>query len=365
MREHLLLVHEVSVRKRGRTLEHPEVLENIGNMIVIRKPPPPLEHRQTKFWNNPEQTRIDTTTIDTVCSAVRNKLSLMNVKSTMHDIYSIVDRYLPDNQDLPHLLFTDMRSRHTHARAIPCIADSLDMNLKQIISNSRVDGSFMGLGFETDESPPAGKQFAGLRFQITIAYAAFIPPASEWGKSEWVAKAPIEIRKLLCDIVNAPAKDGATVAKIVSLQLERLGCSLLDVVSGSSDGGGENEGRKFGVHATLEESSPLYIRRRGLEHLAWNFCGAGLAAAEPMSKNIKLLSSYLNDGITWTKLKQIAVNPVANGGSIHSRFRLGLGSGPLALGSGSPPNSNHHSPWKGHSASTPRVWASVFMPMWV
>ena len=113
------------------------------------------------------------------------------------------------------------------------------------------------------ESPPSGPRWAGLRFQITYVYAVFIPETRGWEDDTWNKKAPVTVQRHLCDIVHAPAKDGATVSKIVLLQLERLGCSLADIVSGSTDGGGENEGVQ-GVHALMEGHNPLYVRRMGV-----------------------------------------------------------------------------------------------------
>ena len=144
-------------------------------------------------------------------------------------------------------------------------------------------------------------------------YIAFIPPVQDWETAEWDARAPIRSINCLCDLVNAPAKDGATVHKILCLQLERLGCSVADLVSGSTDGGGENEGKE-GVHALIEEVCPLYVRRRGLEHLAWNYCSAGLSACSDLCHAYRDLSTYLHEGVTWSRLKQIATSPDRLGG---------------------------------------------------
>ena len=199
-------------------------------------------------------------------------------------------------------------------RSAPWLCDAVEAHLKHRLADARENGSFVGCGFETDESPPSGPKWAGLRFQISIAYFGFIPPADEWDRPEWSEQPPIKCIRHLCDIINAPGKDGATVAKIVTMQLARMGCSLADVVSGSTDGGGENEGCQ-GAHGLIEEYSPLYVRRRGLEHLSWNFCSAGLAASGDMCKHMRQLSAYLRDGVTWQRLKDIAVTTPAQGGA--------------------------------------------------
>lgn len=144
-------------------------------------------------------------------------------------------------------------------------------------------------------------------------YVSFIAPIGDWEDAQWDARAPIRNVPHLCDIINAPAKDGATVTKIIGMQLQRIGCSLADLVSGSTDGGGENEG-KDGVHAHIEEHCPLYVRRRGLEHLSWNFCSAGLNASGDLCTGYRDLCTYLREGITWHRLQEIATSPGRLGG---------------------------------------------------
>ena len=50
------------------------------------------------------------------------------------------------------------------------------------------------------------------------------------------------------DIMHCPGKKGVDVSSITEKQLGRLGLNCFDVVSGTGDGGGENEGQQ-GVHA--------------------------------------------------------------------------------------------------------------------
>ena len=57
------------------------------------------------------------------------------------------------------------------------------------------------------------------------------------------------------------------MSRIVEKQLGRLGLSCFDVVPGTGDGGGENEGQQ-GVRAYFENLNPGYVRRRCLPHIA-------------------------------------------------------------------------------------------------
>jgi hypothetical protein len=95
------------------------------------------------------------------------------------------------------------------------------------------------------------------------------------------------------------------------MQIARMGVSEADVVSIVTDGGGENEGYQ-GLHRFYELLDPLYVRRRGVEHISWRVVIAGLKALG--TKPIDLLASYLHDGVTWTRLQAIATQPRATGG---------------------------------------------------
>ena len=84
-------------------------------------------------------------------------------------------------------------------------------------------------------------------------------------------------------------------------------------MSASTDGGGENVGKE-GLHAYLQGLDTGYVKRRGLEHLSWRVCDAGLAAAGDLVREYKALSNYLHDGISWTRLQAIATLPADRGG---------------------------------------------------
>ena len=100
------------------------------------------------------------------------------------------------------------------------------------------------------------------------------------------------------------------VQRILEKQLGRLGLNCYDVCSGTGDGGGENEGQ-HGVHAYFENLSPGYVRRRCLSHIAWRTCDVAIRVS---SLSYKTLVSYLTDGITWFRLRQLAITPRGLGG---------------------------------------------------
>ena len=100
---------------------------------------------------------------------------------------------------------------------------------------------------------------------------------------------------------------------VIEKQLSRIGCTMADLASASTDGGGENVGKE-GLHAWLQGLGTASVRRRGLEHLSWRVCDAGLAAAKSMVDDYKVLCNYLHDGIIWTRLREVATLPVAQGG---------------------------------------------------
>ena len=172
-------------------------------------------------------------------------------------------------------------------------------------------GTFHGLGLETDESTPFGNRWTGYRFQVTIMHVPIIRPIVEWEASD--DSHPVTVLRVLLDICHAPTKDGRGLVSILEKQLQRLGCTLADVASGSTDGGGENVGKE-GMHSHFESLGQGYVRRRGLEHLSWRVCDAGLAEAAPLVEQYNAPCRYLHDGIAWTRLKSIATLPVDAGG---------------------------------------------------
>ena len=100
---------------------------------------------------------------------------------------------------------------------------------------------------------------------------------------------------------------------VIEKQLGRMGCTMADITSASTDGGGENIGKE-GLHAILSGLGTASVRRRGLEHLSWRVCDAGLAAAKAVVDDYRALSTYLHDGVSWTRLQEVATLPIGQGG---------------------------------------------------
>ena len=65
------------------------------------------------------------------------------------------------------------------------------------------------------------------------------------------------------------------------------------------------------MHASFEALNPGYVRRRCISHKSWRTSDAVIRAD---CLSYKAICSYLNDGITWTRLRQIATVPKDLGG---------------------------------------------------
>ena len=117
----------------------------------------------------------------------------------------------------------------------------------------------------------------------------------------------------LCDICNVPGKTGSDTMKVINQQTTRMGVYMYDYVSGVGDGGGENEGA-YGVHSLIEATSPEHAARRCMPHFAWRTFDAGQQVMVPHFKKSRSLNSYLHQGVTWRRLRSIAVLPIASGG---------------------------------------------------
>lgn len=90
------------------------------------------------------------------------------------------------------------------------------------------------------------------------------------------------------------------VSRVVEKQLARVGLNSFDVVAGTGDGGGENEG-SHGIHRHFEDLCPGYVRHRCLPHIAWRTADMAIKAS---NLEYKHLAAYLVDGTTWTRLKE-------------------------------------------------------------
>ena len=161
----------------------------------------------------------------------------------------------------------------------------------------------------SDESPPSQNRYSAYRFQITMLFTPVWRDESTWESSR---TPPLDVEQNMADICHCPWKDGASVMTVIDKQVMRFGCSRYDVLSLTGDGGGENEGQT-GIHATLEDTVPGYVRRRCHGHVAWRIADACLAQM-PEHDDMKRFAEHLHDGITWQRLQAIATSTSAEGG---------------------------------------------------
>ena len=175
---------------------------------------------------------------------------------------------------------------------------------------ARASGRYVGYSFVSDESPPSATHYAGLRFQITYIFILFWRPRREWdGCDDY----PFVRERFLLDIVNNPGKGGSDLLKVLALQLQARGLVPQEACAGVGDGGGENVGAAS-VNASISASNPFYFWRRCFGHLPWRMCDAGIDEMKPHGNSTTAISTYLREGITWTRLKAIAVAAIADGG---------------------------------------------------
>ena len=108
-------------------------------------------------------------------------------------------------------------------------------------------------------------------------------------------------------------KDGLSVLKVLERQFGRYDINLYDMVGGSGDGGGENEG-VGGVHSVLETMTDAYVRRRCLQHVGWTNAKSDLNEFPEHKADLECIHTYFNSATTWNRLKTIAVSPPSQGG---------------------------------------------------
>ena len=179
--------------------------------------------------------------------------------------------------------------------------------MSESLLNLREQGRFAGVALVTDESPPSQPRFRGLRFQITVLFWGTFPDVSLWSTCQ---EPPITRSTCLADIVHCPGKKGVDVSRVIEKQLARVGLNSFDVVAGTGDGGGENEGQ-HGVHAYFENLNPGYVRRRCLPHISWRTCDVAIRVS---GLDYKALAAYFVEGITWSRLRELATRNPADGG---------------------------------------------------
>ena len=176
---------------------------------------------------------------------------------------------------------------------------------------ARVDGTFGGCGFASDESPPSSNRFKGLRFQVTHVFMCFFPEVHTWELH--TDTYPMRVERHLCDIMHVDGKTGVITLKVIEQQLATKGCFRPDMCSGVGDGGGENEGYA-GVHSLLKADNPSYVNKRCMGHMPWTVAKAGMHAAGTLYDSTNALCVYLRDGVTWQRLKAIATTDRTLGG---------------------------------------------------
>ena len=93
---------------------------------------------------------------------------------------------------------------------------------------------------------------------------------------------------------------------LLEKQLARVGLGRYDVMSGTGDGGGENEGAN-GIHAAFEEAVLGYVRRRCLAHIAWRSAEAGFPSMGNVREGWKAVSRHIHEGGVWARLKIAAI----------------------------------------------------------
>ena len=184
---------------------------------------------------------------------------------------------------------------------------AIDRCTSERLFRMREEGTFAGVALATDESPPSQPRFRGLRFQISVMYLGSFVPRANW---EGLMTPPILCTSMLGDIMHCPGKKGTDVSRVVEKQLARVGLNPYDVVAGTGDGGGENEGHT-GLHSHFEDLNPGYVRRRCLPHIAWRTSDMAIRSSR---LDYKALAAYFVDGITWSRLRQIATTSQGEGG---------------------------------------------------
>ena len=148
---------------------------------------------------------------------------------------------------------------------------------------------------------------------MTWVYFLLFADVDRWESPVYDAQYPFSRRRCICDICHVPLKTGAETLKVIEKQISRIGLTRYDLISGTGDGGGENEGSS-GVHALLEwNGAEAYQRRRCFSHLPWRVANAGIEQCGH-HRETEAICTYLRDGITWSRLESIATQPEEQGG---------------------------------------------------
>ena len=251
--------------------------------------------------------------------AMKTSTRFANAPSTLLEAESLIRKLLDDDPRGGTDLEDALVSRRTLSRHALLLDSALDAHLAADIFKMRKCGTFWGVAFATDESPPGQVRFNGLRFQVTWLYIPIVSDTRTWENAQYNDRAPMSVQQVLLDICHCPNKTGAVVVAVLDRQLARVGLFRSDLVAGTGDGGGENEGRQ-GIHATLEAESDGYVRKRCHNHLSWNTACASLTAMGTVLDQVKAIGAYLSEGVTWTRLRALATTPLPDGLGLMAPF---------------------------------------------
>ena len=98
-------------------------------------------------------------------------------------------------------------SRQTIGRELLLVADALQLYLGDRIQELRDRNLFVGVAFQSGESPPGSKRFTGLRFPVTWVCMPVIPPVREWENGRYDKTPPVDVENYMMDILHCPGKD--------------------------------------------------------------------------------------------------------------------------------------------------------------
>ena len=239
---------------------------------------------------------------------VQNRVPARRVADTVASAAVLLeDLKISTRTSRPSDVEDQLAHRTTLGRHLLILDGAVDRCASDLLFQHRELGRLAGVAVATDESPPSQPRFRGLRFQITLIYWGTFLPFDAWETS---VEPPILVSSCLGDITHCPGKKGVDVSRVIEKQLSRVGLNCFDVCSGTGDGGGENEGH-LGIHAHFENLNPGYVRRRCIPHIAWRTCDSAIRAS---SLDYKALAAYLCEGVTWSRLRDIATKGPAEGG---------------------------------------------------
>ena len=222
---------------------------------------------------------------------VKSKLATKWVPNTVLEADALVRKLMDgDTQDRRQSFNDRLHDDRTLRRHMLLLDSDLDKHLANRIGRLREQDEFPGLGFATDESPPSQVRFKGLRFQVTLVNKPEVPPTSDWELGIYDERPPLHKESHVLDIAHRPSKHGQAVMEVLRKELARIGCSTMDLLVGTGDGGGENEGHR-GIHATLEQENLGYTKKRCMSHLSWNVPKALLDAMPEVEKEVQCIAA--------------------------------------------------------------------------